>query len=237
MWFAAKIEQNPELLIGIVSENDVLRIANEIDAANDEHILSRISFEIGLDGDSGEDPYNAPIREPMITMCFNILDEKYLLDQKDTPAKSKLEKVMKHLNGLEKLIKQKDVAEILIHSGQFTEEQIALLKVLTCAEKEGIFLPLYDLNAINKQRHERWGKSGYYKRYIKKAAHLYFELTGRSFTSDFTKSHYGEWQTATEGTRFVLGFNEILNRISKTYGGKAYSMSNFKTACDESRGQ
>lgn len=235
MWFYAEISKNPEPLQNLANQEDVLRIAKIIKAQDDDFVCSRISFELALGGNSGENPNQPPTREPLLTVAFDILNEKYLLDKNGTKIKSDLENLVKNLNEVGSLISRKDISDILIHSGEFTEQDFLLLKKLIGADKNKIFTPLYDLNQYRKQQHKGWGKLGYYRIFLEKTAELYTELSGKDFTSDFGESDTGKWLPASDGAAFLGEFHKILNRFATTYGADPFTDKNLKNTSNEIR--
>ncbi len=239
MWLDAEINRNPELLENIINEGDVLRIAETINAQNDQNTLSRIRFELALGGNSGENPKESPSREPLIVTSFNVLDEKFLLDKRDTKIKSDLESLVKHLNALDTLINREDISEILVHSGQFTGENLKLLKTLICAKEEQVFFPLYDQYSYRKERNKKWGSSwtklSFYEIFLEKTVALYTQLTGENFKSDFISNHYNIWEPTTEGTRFSYEFHKILNNFATSYDIQPFTNKNFKNTCNKIR--
>ncbi len=247
MWFYAEINKNPELLQNLVTQNDIISIAKTIDAENNEYICSRISFELTLGGNSGESPYSSPSRTPLLLVCFDVLDEKFFIEKKETTIKQKLEELQYYLHHVNELLGEKDIVDILLHSDMYTDLEIAQLKHLSSKTKDDFSYLLFDLNKhkfdINQLRKKTmswgkpWGKLGFYSIYVEKVADLYAELSGKDFTSDFEENHYGAWGPATEGTRFLCKFHEIINRIAIAYKIKPFTDKNLKTASNAMRTQ
>lgn len=239
MWFDALINKNPELLVGIVNYDDVKRIAKIINAEKDHFICKKISFEIGLGGRYG---VTKPDREPIIAMAFDIFDEKYLLEQKDKSIYTDLINLVNSMNKVSSLIKRDDIADILVHSGQFSREDFDQLKRILCPNREQVFWPLYDLYSQRRAKYKSWGiswtKNSYYSRFIEKVVQLYIMITGEPFVCQFERGKGNiVWDPITPGPTFVKEFHDILNRIALAYKITPFSDKTLKHACEENRKQ
>jgi|GEM_PF-5970035 len=238
-WFDAEIRRNPELLIGMITEDDVIRVAGTINAQNDPQILSKIRFELALGGNSAEPPNERQTREPLIVTSFDVLDEKFLLEKEHTKIKSDLENFVKNFNELDALISREDICEILVHSGQFTDENIKLLKTLICGKEEKLFYALDNQYRYRQKRNKKWGESwtklSSYQIFLEKTIALYTQLTGENYTSDFVRNHNNIWEPASEGTRFTYEVHKILNNFATSYNIQPFTDKNFKNTCNKIR--
>jgi hypothetical protein len=252
MWFYAELERNPEILMDIVSEKDVSKIASIIGEENDDCVCSRISFELALGGDSGESSYEQPIRQPLIALTLDVLDEKFLRDQEYNSVKVDLEKFMKTLNELGDLINREDIFDILLYSNQFAQDELLTLKRLTSPDKETVFEPLFDANTYKREsirnwnniqkekgsgsRQGKWRKTEYYYIFIKEVGRLYSDLVGKAPAFYFDRTDRNrEWQPISKGAQFLFEFHCILNRLVERCSCKPFTDKEFKSACEASR--
>jgi len=236
MWFFAEINRNTEMLVDLVSDKDVFQIAKIIGAEGDNYICSRISFELAVHDGSCNIFKSISAGEPILVQAFDVLNEKFILDNKDSRTKLRLEKVTKKLKDIDKLLNYGDVKDLLVNSEDLKKQDIASFKSTSLSIQGVISNLLYNSNKHRKKVNYRWGKLGAYKSFLVSLADLYCELTGEPFTVDFYKGKMdGSWEPITKGTEFLYEFHVILNKIAKIYSCKPFTDSNFKNTCSKIR--
>lgn len=231
MWFYAEVNKNPELLIGIVSEEDVLRIACKIGKENDEYARSRISFELALSRDSGEADNT---KEPLLAQIYDVLDETFLKSKEDSSEKQKIEQLYSSLGKICSITEDQRVYNLLLNCDENIYQSLDEFKKHAASIQKTIETLLHDSHHYRKKLHNTWGEKwstlSRYKKFLYRCALLYCELTGEKFTVDFHKN-----SPNSPGTRFLYEFHKILNQIAKLYSCKQYTDSNFATACKHIR--
>jgi len=239
MWFSKDFEINEELLCGIVTEDDVKRIAQIINVEKDPLICEKISFEIGL-GSKIRDI--KPSREPIMVMAFDIFDERFI--KKHTEFSKKKNKLFKNIEEISKLLKDEYLCGAIISDKNYNEKELETLILLADRALPKNTLIEIDLYQQNRERDLKWGKEErytqltYYKKFLEKVLSLYTELCGNDFTCHFHKDvKSNKWEPLTEGTRFLSEFHEIINRFAKAYNTVPFTDQNFKNACEDFRNQ
>ena len=217
----------------MVSHDDVIRIADIINAENDKWICFRISYELALDGDSGCDDQT----EPLLVRGIEAINEKLVLSKDYEIRKCKLKKISKNLESIKTELSDRDLADILdfaldekqnLNTDHFVEH-------IECIQKS-IELLLFDNRKNRKLKNKDWGDLGYYKVFIADVINLYTSLTGLEFKVDFLpNSIKGSWEPLTSAGLFVYQFHLILNKVAKAYSCEPFTDANFKNTCSAVR--
>lgn len=204
MRFDDLIDSNPELLIGLINESDVQRIAILTGKSDDEHTVNRLSYELGLHGTPG---INGP-QIPLILSAFDAIDEIFY-------RKNKQEKSLLSKNDKKTIKALEMLAE---NSPLINEEQKREFK-------QQIQYKEFDINKLYRKKYDQWGWRGFYTIYILKAAQLYIELADQPYRYDW----HGTAPITNAGL-FVWEFHKLLNQISAQYKIQQISESVFRTA-------
>lgn len=230
MWFYAEINRNPEPLIGVVSNEDVLRIARIIKKDDDEYICSRISFELTLDNSLGENFEN---KEPILAKVLDVIGETFLSNKKDTIQKTNFKNLLVHLSKAHNLIEDKNTHDLIVSSENLSVDDLKHFKEISALIQNTLDGFLHNSHKYRKKLNKGWGTLGRYTDFLKECAILYTELTGHDFTAHFNRDNAkGICEPLTEGTLFLYEFHKILNNISNIYSCKVFTDNNFASACN-----